>query len=84
MRTRITFGHDSTSAHHERADQIELVDESLRKSFSGFDPDAVIPELQRSLDEIGLVLQPEQLQAYARAISNREDFELVLSSVPGR
>jgi hypothetical protein len=79
MKAHVRFDSEEPgSARQDLADQIELIDESLRKSFSGLGAEAVIPEVQRSLNEIGLSLPADQLQAYARSITEREDFELVL------
>jgi hypothetical protein len=79
MKAHVRFDSEAPgSVRQELADQIELIDESLRKSFSGFAAEAVIPEVQRSLNEIGLTLPADQLQAYARSITEREDFQLVL------
>lgn len=66
------------SAYEEVASAIELVDQSLRKSFSGLDLDAVVPEVRRSFAEIGLDLSDAQLEDYSRSISERRDFEFVL------
>jgi hypothetical protein len=79
MKAHIKFADGTASPEQpERADQIELIDESLRKSFSGMDTETVLPELERSLEEIGVKLPADQLHTYARAISDREDFELLL------
>jgi hypothetical protein len=79
MKAHIRFPDETASpAQQERADQIELIDESLRKSFSGLDTDTILPELKRSLEEIGIELPADQLHDYARAVSDREDFEFLL------
>jgi hypothetical protein len=46
MKARVRFGSEALkAAHQEFADNLELVDQSLRKSFSGLEVDAVVPEL---------------------------------------
>ena len=62
----------------EAAGKIELVDQSLRESFSGFDVSSIRPEVQRSLADAGVDLPESTLLEYAGAISERQDFEFVL------
>jgi hypothetical protein len=79
MKTTVRIDNEALrSAYEEVASAIELVDQSLRTSFSGLDLDAVVPEVSRSFSEIGLELSDAQLEDYARSISERRDFEFVL------
>lgn len=57
---------------------IEAVDQSLRQSFSGFDADVVVPEIDRSFEQLGLSVDRAVVQAYATAIRDRAAFELDL------
>lgn len=63
------------------ADQLEAADQALRQSFSGFDVDAVRSEVERSLAEIDVDLPADQVQAYAQAIADREDFAISLGLI---
>jgi hypothetical protein len=60
------------------ADDLGLADQALRQSFSGFEPDAVAREVRRSLAELDVELTDEQVADYARSISERRDYEIVL------
>ena len=60
------------------ARDLELADQALRQSFSGFDVDAVEREVRAALAEIDHELSDEEITAYARSISERQDHELVL------
>jgi hypothetical protein len=58
--------------------EIEAADQALRQSFSGFDPDVIVPEIERSFAHLEARPGADDIARYARAISEREDFELVL------
>lgn len=58
--------------------EIEAVDQALRQSFSGFDPDVIAPEIVRSFEHLDVRPSTDDVAAYARAISERVDFELVI------
>lgn len=58
--------------------KIEAVDQSLRQSFAGLDTDDVVPEIDRSFDQLDVSVSPADVAAYAVAIRDRVDFELVL------
>ena len=60
------------------ARSIELADQALRQSFSGFEVDAVEREVREALAEIDHAFSDQQVTAYARSISERQDHELVL------
>lgn len=70
---------DARSELEEVAGKIELVDQSLRESFSGFDVRSILPEVQRSMADAGVDLPESTLLEYAGAISERQDFEFVLA-----
>ena len=55
----------------------QAADESLRQNYAGLDPEEFIPEVERSLKDLGFVLTPEQVRDYAQHISDRTDYELV-------
>ncbi len=75
MQAKVTFNDDSFK---ELADDIELVDRTLRQSFSGLEVEAIKKEAGRSLSAVGMDLPDDQLTEYARSIREREDFEFVL------
>jgi hypothetical protein len=75
---RLTVTTDGSADSAETARQLEAADQALRQSFSGFELDAVVGEVRRSLDEIGLPLTGDEVQAYARAIRDREDHEITV------
>jgi len=58
--------------------ELEAVDQALRQSFSGFDPDVIVPEVERSFAQLAVEPSPADVLAYARAIGERADFELVI------
>lgn len=58
--------------------EIEAVDQALRQSFSGFEPDVIVPEINRSFEHLDVRPGTDDVVAYARAISERVDFELVI------
>ncbi|VXB38977.1 hypothetical protein [Aeromicrobium sp. 9AM] len=58
--------------------QIVAADESLRKSFSGLPVEDILPEVERSLAEIGVEVPDTQVRDYAQHISDRADYEFVL------
>jgi len=58
--------------------EIEAVDQALRQSFSGFEPDVIVPEIERSFAHLHVRPSGDQVAGYARAISERVDFELVI------
>ena len=58
--------------------QIVAADESLRKSFAGLPVDDILPEVERSLAEIGVEVPDLQVRDYAQHISDRADYEFVL------
>lgn len=62
----------------ETRKEIEAVDQALRQSFSGFDPDVIVPEINRSFEHLEVRPGADDVQEYARAISERADFELVI------
>ena len=65
-------------ADRELVSKIEGADQALRQNFAGFDVDAVLPEVRQSFSHLAVEVSDEQLRAYAQAISDRSDFELVL------
>lgn len=72
MRTTVSGGSD------EVVQQVEAADESLRKSFSGMDVDEILPEVRRSVTEIGLSLTDDEVRTWAQHISDRTDHQLTL------
>lgn len=58
--------------------QAEAADESLRKSFSGLEVDEILPEVRRSVTEIGLSLTDDEVRAWAQSICDRADHQLTL------
>jgi hypothetical protein len=78
MRTTVTTGPSTDRAATDVVHQLEAADESLRKSFSGLPVDDVVPEVERSLDEIGVALPAETVREYAQHICDRADYQLVL------
>ncbi|MEJ7635830.1 hypothetical protein [Aeromicrobium sp.] len=75
---RLTVKVDGAAELGEQARSLEAADQALRQSFSGFDRDTVRPEVEKSVDKIGVVLSAEEITAYAEAIGQRADFELTL------
>lgn len=67
-----------TTDDAELADRMQAADESLRKSFAALPVDDVVREVERSLTELGIDLPPETVREYARHVSDRADYELVL------
>jgi hypothetical protein len=79
MKATVRINNDAIAAELEEvAAKIELVDQSLRESFSGFDVRSVLPEVQRSMAAAGVDLPEPTLLKYAGSISERQDFEFVL------
>ncbi|MEV7395687.1 hypothetical protein [Aeromicrobium sp. NPDC092404] len=79
MRTTVTIETDELpEITRDIREKLEAADESLRKSFAGLDVEDVIPEVRRSLDEIGIDLPTEEVRQYAQHICDRADYELVL------
>lgn len=74
MRLQIT----SASGDDAVVRALELVDDSLRQVYAGFDPDDVVPEVARSLAEVGVDAKPEQVRGYAEAIARRSDFRITV------
>jgi hypothetical protein len=60
------------------ADQIQAVDESLRKSFAAMPVDDVVREVERSMSELGVDLPDATVRDYAQHVADRADYELVL------
>lgn len=58
--------------------QVEAVDQALRQNFSGFDPDEIVPEIRTSFEHLPVRPDGDDVTRYARAISDRADFELVV------
>ncbi|MCD9199775.1 hypothetical protein [Aeromicrobium wangtongii] len=58
--------------------EIEAADQALRQNFSGFDPDVIVPEIERAFAHLQAQPSADDIAGYARAISARADFELVL------
>lgn len=80
MKATIKISNEAARSELEEvAGKIELVDQSLRKSFSGFDVRSILPEVQRSMADAGVDLPESALLEYAGAISERQDFEFVLA-----
>ncbi len=75
MRTTVTPSSESPEGISQ---QIVAADESLRKSFSGLPVEDILPEVERSLTEVGVVLPHTQVRDYAQHISDRADYEFVL------
>jgi hypothetical protein len=79
MKTTIKIGNETIRDELEAvAGRIELVDQSLRENFSGFDVRSILPEVQQSMADAGVHLPDSTLLEYAGAISERQDFEFVL------
>jgi hypothetical protein len=79
MRATVKIDNDAIRSELEKvAAKIELVDQSLRENFSGFDVRSVLPEVQRSMADAGIDLHESTLLEYAGSISERQDFEFVL------
>jgi hypothetical protein len=52
MRATVKISNDAIRSElEELAAKIELVDQSLRENFSGFDVRSVLPEVQRSMSD---------------------------------
>jgi len=68
----------SGSPDAEIRQEIEAVDQALRQNFSGFDADVIVPEIDRSFEHLEVRPGADDVEAYARAISERADFELVI------
>jgi hypothetical protein len=80
MKATIRINNEAARSElEEMAGKIELVDQSLRESFSGFDVRSILPEVQRSMADVGVDLPESTLLEYAGAISERQDFEFVLA-----
>jgi len=79
MRTTVTFQSElPSSASSDIRQKVEAADESLRKSFAGLPVDDILPEVERSLTEIGVEVPREQARDWAQHISDRADHELVV------
>lgn len=78
METTVTID-DARPNAAETREKLLAADESLRKSFAGLPIDEVVPEIQRSLDEIGVSLPSSEVTAYAQHVSDRADHELVVA-----
>ena len=80
MKATIKINNEAARSELEEvAGKIELVDQSLRESFSGFDVRSILPEVQRSMADAGVDLPESALLEYAGAISERQDFEFALA-----
>jgi hypothetical protein len=81
MRTTVKVDETSTiGAPAEIVRQVEAADESLRKSFAGLPVEDVVPEVERSLTEIGIEVPTAQVREYAQHIVDRADYDFVLPS----
>jgi hypothetical protein len=79
MRATVRINNEAIRAELEEvAGRIELVDQSLRENFSGFDVRSILPEVQQSMADVGVDIPESTLLEYAGAISERQDFEFVL------
>jgi hypothetical protein len=79
MRTTVKIENETLSEVSEDIhQQVVAADESLRKSFAGLAVEDVIPEVERSLTEIGVQVPAAQVREYAQHIVDRADYELVL------
>lgn len=79
MKATVSIKNEAIRAQLEEvASRLELVDQSLRQNFSGFDVESIIPEARRSLADAGVDLSERRLLEYAGSISERRDFEFVL------
>lgn len=75
MQLRVNIEDDTQRA---AAEQLEGADQALRQAFSGFDVDVVRLEVEKSLSEIDVDLSAQEVNSYARAIADREDFVISL------
>jgi hypothetical protein len=79
MKATVRINNEAIRAQLEDvARRIELVDQSLRQNYSGFDVGSILPEARRSLADAGVNLSEPRLLEYAGSISERQDFEIVL------
>lgn len=62
----------------ETSQKVIAADESLRKSFAGLKVDDILPEVERSMNEMGIGLPDSTLRDYAQHISDRADYEFIL------
>lgn len=77
MQTTVTIdGHELDEA---RAADFRAADESLRKSYAGLDVGDIVPEVERSLGELGAEVPAGTVREYAQRIADRADYELVLA-----
>ncbi len=75
---RIVVTSSSGEPDPQLVEQIEAVDQSLRQSFSGFAVEDVVPEIESSFEHLPLSPARDVVDAYAQAVSDRADFELVV------
>lgn len=76
MQTTVTIdGHELDEA---QAADFRAADESLRKSYAGLDVGDILPEVERSLGELGAEVPQGTAREYAQHIADRADYELVL------
>lgn len=68
-----------TTDDAQLADRIRAADESLRKSFAALPVDDVVDQVERAATELGLDLPQAIVRDWARAVSDRADYLLVLS-----
>ena len=79
MRTTVRIESEALRAAPADLDRkIQAADESLRKSFAGLPLEEIVPEVERSLDEIGVEIPLSEVRAWAQHISDRTDHELVV------
>ncbi|MCW2830819.1 MAG: hypothetical protein JWP31_1511 [Aeromicrobium sp.] len=79
MRTIVTINDQARADDgHELTEKIQAADESLRKSFAGLGRDQVVPEVERSVRELGIELSPAVVEEWAQHVVDRTDYELVI------
>jgi len=79
MRTTVRIESEALRAESaELGRKLQAADESLRKSFAGLPLEEIVPEVERSLDEIGVGIPLADVRAWAQHISDRTDHELVV------
>ena len=59
-------------------EKVIAADGSLRKRFAGLKVDDILPEVERSMNEMGIGLPDSTLRDYAQHISDRADYEFIL------
>jgi hypothetical protein len=78
MHITVVVPDESDPRAQRTVQQVEAADQALRQNFAGFDLDLVVPEVERSWNEIGLDVPASAVRGYAKAIAGREDYELTL------